>query len=98
WRDVGEGEQPELASELAVVARLGLLDALEMLLQVGLGEEARAVDAREHRPRGVAAPVGARDRAQLERADRARAGRVRPAAEIREGAVGVQRDARHGVR
>ncbi len=60
--------------------------------ELGLGEERRAVDAREHRAVGVPAPVGAGDGLQLEGADRLRARGVRAAAEVGEGAVGVERD------
>ena len=49
-------------------------------------EERRAVDAREHRPARVAAPVGAGDGLQLERADAPRRRRVRAAAEVGEAA------------
>ncbi len=74
-----------------MVARAGLLDALELGRELLLGEERGAVDAREHRPARVAAPVGARDGLELDGADAAGARRVRPAAEIREGAVAVER-------
>ena len=91
-RDLGEREQPELRAEPAVVARLGLLEALEVLLEVLLLEERGAVDAREHRAVGVAAPVGAGDRLQLDRADPAGGRRVRAAAEVEERAVLVEAD------
>jgi hypothetical protein len=52
-----------------MVAGAGLLEALEVRLEVVLGEERRAVDARELGPAGVAAPVRARERLQLERLD-----------------------------
>ena len=94
-RELGEEEEPELAPELAVVARARLLEALEMLLELGLREERGPVDAREHGARGVPAPVGAGDGLQLERADGCRRRRVRAAAEVGEGAVGVERDRLH---
>src|SRR6185503_234408 len=94
-RDRREAEQAQLAAELAVVARLRLLQALEVLGQLLSGEEGRAVDAREHRATRVAAPVGARDRLQLERLDALRAGAVRAAAEVGERAVRVERDGLH---
>jgi len=71
-----------------------LLEALEVVGEVLLGVEGRAVDAREHLAARVAAPVGARDAEQLERLDAVRGGGVRPAAEVGEGAVRVQG---HGV-
>ena len=75
-----------------MVARASLLEPLEVGLQVVLREERRAVDAGEHRAVRVAAPVGAGGGHQLERLDAAGAGAVRPAAEVGEGAVAVERD------
>ena len=75
-----------------MVALPGLLEALEVLLQLLLVEEGRAVDAGEHLARLVAAPVGAGERGQLEGADPARRGPMRPAAEVLELAVSVERD------
>ncbi len=89
-RELGEEEQAELATEPAVVAGAGLLEALEVLGELGLLEERRAVDAGEHRAGGVAAPVGAGDGLQLERADRRCRGRVRSTAEVGERPVAVQ--------
>src|SRR5207244_1886914 len=80
-------EQAELAAELAVVACLRLLDPVQVLLELLLREERRAVDAREHRPVGVAAPVRAGDRRELDRLDALRPGTVRAAAEIDKRAV-----------
>ena len=59
--DLVEAEEVELLAELAVVALLGLLDALEVGVEVLLREPRGAVDALEHRAVGVAAPVGAGD-------------------------------------
>ena len=61
---------------------------VEVLRRVERG----AVDPREHLARGVAAPVRAGEREQLERLDPAGRGRVRAAAEVGEGAVRVERD------
>jgi hypothetical protein len=91
-RELGEVEEAELAPEAAVVARARLLEALEVLLERLLGEERGAVDPRQHRTLGVAAPVGAGDRLQREGLDRGGARRVRSAAEIGERSVGVERD------
>jgi hypothetical protein len=88
----------QLAAQLAVVARLGLLDPLQVLGQFGLGEERRTVDARQHLPRRISAPVCARDGLQLERSHRLRAGGVRAAAEVGERTVRVQRNRRQGPR
>ncbi len=90
--DLVEGEQPELRAEAAVVAGLGLLEALEVLRELRLGEERRPVDAREHRAARVPAPVGARDGLELEGLDALRRRRVRAPAEVRERAVRVERD------
>ena len=79
-------------AELAVVARPRLLELLEVRVEIGLLEEGRPVDAREHLAVGVAAPVGAGDRLQLDRADALGARRVRAAAQVGERAVGVERD------
>src|SRR5688500_7257281 len=64
-----EGEQVELAAQLAMVALLRLLDAPEVPIQLFLRFPRRAIDALEHRPRLVAAPVGARGVEELESAE-----------------------------
>src|SRR5262249_47537049 len=53
-------EQAQLGSQLAVVALARLLDLLQVLLEVLAVEERSPVDAGEHLPGLVAAPVGAR--------------------------------------
>ncbi len=67
---------------------------LEVLLELLLGEEGRAVDALELLVVLVALPVGAGDGEELEGAglDLARGGDVRPAAEVVEGALPVDGD------
>ena len=75
-----------------MVARLRLLEQLEVLVEVLLAEERRAVDAGELRVRRVAAPVGTGERGELEGLDRRRGLQVRAAAEIGEVALRVQRD------
>ncbi len=78
-----EVKQIELAAQLAVVALLGLLDLLQIRIEVFLLGERRAVDARQHRVVAVAAPISAGHLHQLERvADLAGRRHVRPAAEI----------------
>ena len=78
-----EVEQVHLAAELAVVALLGLLDLLEIGVELLLLGEGRAVDARQHRVVAVAAPIGAGHLHQLEGvADLAGRGHVRAAAEV----------------
>ena len=76
-------EQVHLAAEPAVVALLGFLDLLEMRVEFFLLRERRAVDARQHRVVGIAAPVGTRRLHQLEGvADLAGRGHVGAAAEV----------------
>ena len=89
---LAEHEQAEVAAEAAVVARAGLLELVQVLLEVVLGVEGGAVDAGEHLALGVAAPVGARHRQQLERLHALGRRRVRAAAEVGERAVGVEAD------
>ena len=73
-----------------MVALLGLLDLGEVGVEVLLVEEGGAVDALEHHLVGVALPVGPGDRQELERADLARVGDVRAAAEVDELALAVE--------
>ena len=82
----------QLAPQLAVVALLGLLQVAHVLVQLLLLEERRAVDAGEHLTLGVAAPVRAGELRDLERAQFAGGGQVRPAAEVGELADGVRGD------
>src|SRR5229473_1385857 len=51
-----EVEQIEFAAELAMVALLGLLDLLEVSIEIFLLRKRRAVDARQHWIVAVAAP------------------------------------------
>src|SRR5204863_8768876 len=55
-------------------------------------DERRAVDAAEHLPAFVPAPVGAGNRVQLERLDAAGRWAVRAPAQVDERAVAVERD------
>ena len=89
---LGEGEQVELAPQLAVVAPLGLLQPLEMLAKILLRGPRRPVDALEHRLRLVAAPVRAGERRELEGAELLRGGHVRPQAQIAPAVVAIDRD------
>ena len=52
-----EGEQLEVLADAAMVALLRFLDALDVRLEVLVGEEDRAVDALQLRLARVAAPV-----------------------------------------
>ncbi len=83
-------EQVHLAAEAAVVALGGLLQPMEVRVEIGLLGEGRAVDARQHRLGRIAAPIGAGHLHQLERgADLARARHVRAAAEVEPVALPV---------
>ncbi len=78
-----EMEQVHLPAEPAVVAALGLLQPMEVAVEVLLRGPGGAVDARQHRVVGIAAPIGAGDLHQLEGgADLAGRGHVRAAAQV----------------
>src|SRR5262245_63689081 len=65
-----------------MVALLGLLDLRDVSVQVFLVEERRAVNSLEHWPVGLAFPVSAGNRKQLERAHLAGMRNVRPSAKV----------------
>ena len=90
--DVEEVEEVELATELAVVALLCLLEAPEMAVELLRRQPRGAVDALEHRVPLVAAPVRTRRRQELEGRDVAGRGHVGAAAEILKLALPVERD------
>src|SRR5829696_8178363 len=75
-----------------MVALARLLEPLEMGLEILGVVERRAVDARQLRLRGVAAPVRPGKGGQLHRLDRRRVLEVRAAAEIGEVALRVEGD------
>ncbi len=77
-------EQLHLAAQLAVVALGGLFQHRHMRLQVVAVLERNAVDALEHRARGIAQPVGPRHMRQLERIRRnlPRVLQMRPPAQV----------------
>src|SRR3954447_13186154 len=75
-----------------MVALARLLEPREMRVEVFLRVEGGAVDAGQLLVLLVAAPVRAGETGQLERLDRLRVLQVRPAAEIGEVALGVERD------
>ena len=79
-----EGEQPQLFPELAVIALLRFLDALQVRLQLALAEERRPVDALHRLVARVALPIGVRRAQQLEALQLARARHVRADAEVDE--------------
>ncbi len=90
-RDVVEAEQVELHAQATVVALLRLLASPQVLVELLLRLPDRAVDALHRRARLVAAPVGARDREQLERPDLPGGLDVGPAAQVVERPVLVER-------
>ena len=93
-----DGEQVELLAEHAMVALLGLFELVQVVVEILLGEERRAVDALELRIFLVAQPVGAGDVQQLERLDASGGRDVRAAAEVGELAGLVDGDLLVGLR
>ncbi len=87
-----QGEEAHLLPELAVVAAFGLLEHLEVGLQLGLGLEGGAVDALELGVGLVALVVGAGEGGELEGADVAGAHHVRAGAQVDEIAAAVVGD------
>src|SRR3546814_5792866 len=89
---VGEAEQVELHTELAVVSLGCLLEAVDVLLERLLGVPGRAVDALQLRVALLATPVGTGDAHELEVAKvRLGVADVGPAAEVDEARVPVER-------
>ena len=91
-----EAQQVELGRQLAMVAFGRLLQLMEMVGEGLLGLPGRAVDALQHRPLLVAAPVRAGHLLQLEMAEPARRRHVRTDAHVDE-IVGVAVHADHAV-
>src|SRR5437660_2703831 len=77
-------KQIEFAPETPMIAFLGFFTLLQPPIQFFLREESRAVDALHLRPFGVAFPISARQRQQLERAQAIRVWHVRSKTEIDE--------------
>ena len=89
------GEEVELAPQGAMITALGFCEALQVSVQLFLGLERRPVDALEHGPVFVAAPVCSGHVEQLHRSDFAGAGHMRSLTEVGEFAVAV--DAESGL-
>src|SRR5690606_5383219 len=87
-----DAEDPELAPQPPVVPAPRLLEPLEVLLEVLLREPRSAVDALQHLPALVPAPVRARGGQQLEVLEVPRRWQVRAPAQVHEGTVPVDRD------
>src|SRR2546423_10932934 len=84
-------EEGKLRAKRAMVALLGFLDHLQMLFELCLVEEGRAVDAGELLAIAVAAPVCAGDALKLERFDLCGGWNMRASAKIGEIALAVDR-------
>ena len=89
-----EDEQRQFAAQFAVVPLAGLLEHLEVALQLLAVRPGGAVDPLQHGPVLVAAPVGAGHAHQLDALNRnlARVLHMGTAAQILEGVLGVGRD------
>ena len=85
-------EQVERAAELAVVALLGLLDPVQVGVEIFLPGPGGAVDPLQHLVSRVAAPVRAGKLRQLEHLELAGRRHVRAAAQVGEAPLGVERD------
>ena len=81
-RHLVDVEQVEFLAEPAVVALFGLLDALDVLVQLLLVGPGRAVDALQLLVLGIAAPVSARQLRELEDLEEARVRHVGAAAHV----------------
>ncbi len=86
-------EEVHAAPDLAVVAALGFLDALQIGFELGLGGPGGAIDALQLGVVLVAAPIGAGQLGQLEGlAHMARGRQVRPTAQVLPVSLVIDRD------
>ena len=85
-------EQVELAADAAMVALLGLLEPVQVVLELLLVAPRGAVDALEHLVARIAAPVGAGDLHELEGLELAGGRHVRAAAQVDPVALAVEAD------
>ena len=85
-------EQIELLADAAVIALLGLLQPVQVVIELLLVGPGRAVDPLQHLVARVAAPVGAGHLRQLERLELAGGGHVRAAAQVDPVALPVEAD------
>ncbi len=85
-------EKVELAPELAMVALLRFLDAVQVSVEIVLSRPRGAVDPLQHFVARIAAPVRSCETRELEYLELAGRGDVRSAAKIGEPAFGVERD------
>ena len=91
---VQEREQSQFFAEFRMVAFLRLFQHGEIRVHLVLFRKSGAVDTREHFIFFVAAPVSARNTGEFKRLDLARARKMRPAAEVGETPLFVERDLR----
>ena len=91
---VAHHEQVHLATDLAVVALLGLLEHAQVLVELVFGGKRRAVHAREHLVVLVGLPVGAGHAGELEGLERLGVGDVRADAHVDVLALLEEGDAR----
>ena len=92
-RFVLEVEQVELLAELAMIALLGLFQAVQIGVEFLLVAPGGAVDALQHGVARIAAPVGAGELRQLEAvAELAGARQMRAATDVEPVALAVDRD------
>ncbi len=84
--------QIELLRQVPVIAALGLLQPVQMRVQVLLSEEGRGVDALQHLPVLVTPPIGAGGVEQLVVLEVRRVGNVRTLAQIDERTIRIGGD------
>src|ERR1700676_5391929 len=87
-----DAEKFEFDAELAMIAALGFLKAVEIFVQFLLREETRGVNALELRIAFLALPIGAGNAHEFEGGDALGGGDVRAAAEVEEFSRAVKRD------
>jgi len=87
-----DGEKVKLRPKDAMVTPARFLSPFQVLFQLLRGGKGRAIDAGEHVPVGIPAPIGAREVQELEVAHEAGGGEVGAAAEVQELALAIKRD------
>ena len=93
WSDAGVSRiEVELLRQRPVIAALRFLEAMEMLLEILLFPERRRVDALQHLPMFVAAPIRAGSMQQFEILEIRSVRNVRSFTQIDERPVGVSGD------
>ena len=85
-------EDVHFTADAAVVALFGLFEVMQVLVQIGLLEECRAVQTLQLLAVGVAAPIGPGKLHHLESADLAGGGNMRARAQVNKVAMAVDGD------